>query len=433
VTGYFANSTFENNGIADIALVKNLGQSGMGCGLTTNECTENGDGFRIRLYDVRDSGHDNTLLQNYFKYIGYNGVDVFGPNTILEDNYITLTCYTKADCGAVRTFGDTSLAATTVYNIQLLNNVIVDIPGNVDGAEASRAAFGMGLYIDNFSRNVIASGNTVVSTTVTGILYQQSTGQITGNTVFNAAAGTEYSGQIEVSGSAAQASLSHNAVYGLTPNAWTLYVGSPNNLLSSDQNYFFQPYVNKHIAYGPSWTTATLAQWQAYSGQDAHSKTSWFTQPTGQPSRGRIFYNSTTTAQTIDLGSRQYLDLDQTPVIGSLTLAPFTSRILVDNGPAPLTLQGLDPALAAVSAATNFTLTVTGTGFTGSSVVRWNGSNRPTVWINSTHLSAVIAAADVSALGAYPVTVRDGGTETAAVLFRVVPQVFETSLPFVGR
>ena len=52
ISGYFAQSTFEDNTIRNIALVKNLGKSGMSCGLTSAECTENGDGLRIRLYQV---------------------------------------------------------------------------------------------------------------------------------------------------------------------------------------------------------------------------------------------------------------------------------------------------------------------------------------------------------------------------------------------
>jgi len=433
VTGYFANSTFADNTIRNIALVQNLGQSGMGCGLTTNECTENGDGFRIRLYDAQDSGHDNRLLRNTIEKTGYNGVDVFGPNTLLQNNFITQACFTKADCGAVRVFGAGSLAATTVYNIHLIDNVIVDIPGNVDGAEASRAAFGFGLYIDNYSRDVEARGNTIVSTTVSGILYQRSSGTITGNTVFNASSGTEFSAQIDLSGSETQASLSGNALYGLTDNAWTLYDYDLGNILSSDHNHLFQPYISQQIAYGPGWTRATFAQWQGLSGQDAHSNTNWFTQSQGQASRGRIFYNPGTAAIDFDLGSRQYLDLAQAPVVGSLTLPPYSSAILVDNGPAPLTLTGLTPALSALSAAANFTLTVTGTGFTPTSVVRWNGSSRPTSYSNSTHVSAAILAADVNTLGNYPVTVREGVNETGAMMFHVVAEVFDEFLPLANR
>jgi hypothetical protein len=433
VTGYFAESTFEDNTIRDIALIRNLGKSGMGCGVTSQECTENGDGFRIRRYDVLDSGYGNLLRYNRFERIGYNGVDVFGPENRLESNFITQACYTKADCGGVRTFGDDSLAATGVYNLHLVDNIIVDIPGNVEGCHPSRAAFGMGLYIDNYSRDVEVTGNTVISTTVTGILFQRSSGQAMSNTVFNASSGTAYSAQISLGGSQTQVSLGANAVYALKENAWTLYVSDLSNLLASDNNYLFHPYVEEHIAYGPSWERYTFAGWQALSGQDSHSKTNWFSQTQGEASRGVIFYNPTKTTTTIDLGSRQYLDLDQQPVAGSLVLPPFTSKILVDNGPAQLSLAGIHPALIGVGAA-NFTLAATGSGFTPESLVRWDGSARPTVFVSSSRLEAAISAADVGAIGEYPVSVWDpqpapSGSETAALVFRVTPKVFELYFP----
>jgi len=438
ITGYFAESTFEDNIIRNIALIQNLGRSGMGCGLTSNECTENGDGLRIRRYEVLDSGYGNILRYNRFEKIGYNGVDIFGPETTLESNFITQACYSKADCGGVRTFGDDSLAATGVYNIHLRDNIIVDIPGNVDGCHPSRAAFGMGLYIDNYSRDVEATGNTVINTTVSGIVFQRSTGQIIGNTVFNASSGTEYSAQIDLGGSETQVTLSANTVYGLASNAWTLYVYNLSNILSSDYNYIFHPYVDEHIAYGPSWTRQTFTEWQAFSGQDTHSKTNWFDQPFGETSRGVVFYNPTKSLEAIDLGNRQYLDLDQGPVLGSLVLQPFASKILVDNGPALLTLESIHPALLGVGDAADLTLTVAGTGFTASSVVRWDGNDRPTFFPSSTHLTATISAADVSSIGDYPVTVWDplpapGGSETAAMIFRVVPEVFDIYLPLTFR
>jgi hypothetical protein len=438
ITGYFAESTFEDNTIENIALIKNLGKSGMGCGPTSDECTENGDGLRIRRYDVLDSGFGNNLLYNRFEKIGYNGVDVFGPDTTLENNYITQACYSKADCGGVRTFGDDNLATTGVYNIHLIQNMIVDIPGNVDGCHPSRAAFGMGIYIDNYSRDVETRANTVISTTISGILYQRSTGQIVDNTVFNASSGTEYSAHIDLSGSETRVTMRDNALYGLKSNAWTLYTYNLNNIISSDYNYLFHPYVNQHIAYGPSWTRLTFAGWVTFSGQDHHSKTNWFTQPVGETSRGRVFFNAAKDLLSIDLGSRQYLDLDQNPVTGILTLQPFTSIILVDNGPAPLTLQSMYPVLFSVAEAADFTLTVSGSGFTPNSVVHWNGSARPTAFVNSSRLTATITAADVSTIGDYPVTVRDplpppGGSETPPLIFHVVMTVFDMYLPITSH
>ena len=133
ITGYFAESIFDGNQIQNIGLIENLGTSGMGCGLAADECTEYGDGLRIRLDDVRVSGFGNLLQDNRFEKIGYNAVDVFGPHNILERNFITQACYTKADCGGVRVFGSHILEETDVYEVQLIDNIIVDIPGNVDG------------------------------------------------------------------------------------------------------------------------------------------------------------------------------------------------------------------------------------------------------------------------------------------------------------
>jgi hypothetical protein len=438
ITGYFAASTFEDNTIRNIALIKNLGKSGMSCGITTGECTENGDGFRIRLHDVRDSGYGNMLRYNRFEKIGYNGVDVFGPDTLLEKNFITQACYTKADCGGVRVFGKDNLAVTTVYNVRLLNNVVVDIPGNVDGCHSSRAAFGMGLYIDHYSRDVETRGNTVISTTITGILYQRSTGQIVGNNVFNASTGTEYTAHISLGGDETRAAISNNALYGLNNEAWTLYARSLSNFVSSDYNYLFHPYVDEHIAYGPLWTRYNFAGWRSFSGLETHSKTNWFTQPAGEASRGKVFYNAGKTPLTINLDYRQYLDLDQNPVMGNLTLAPFTSRILVDNGPAPLTLHTISPSLSDVNEPVTFTLTANGVAFTPSSSVRWNGSNRPTTFVSSTQLTATIYLTDVDALGDFPVTVYDPvpaptGTMTLPVMFHVVADVFDVYLPLVSK
>jgi len=437
ISGYFAESTFEGNTIENIALIENLGKSGMGCGITSGECTENGDGLRIRLFDVLDSGYGNTLRYNRFERIGYNGVDVFGPVTTLEKNLITQACYSKADCGGVRTFGSDNLSATTVYDIHIVDNLIVDIPGNVDGCHPSRAPFGMGLYIDNYSRDVEVRGNTVISTTISGILYQRSTGQIINNTVFNASYGTEFSGQVDLGGSETSVTMTGNALYGLGESAWTLYAGDLSNLSTSDYNYLFHPYEDQHIAYGPSWTRLTFAEWQAFSGQDSHSKTNWFTQGAGETSRGRIFYNPSQDPVTFELGSRQYLDLDQNPVVGSLTLQPFTSQILVDNGQAPLTLLSIYPALSDVDEAVDFTLTVTGYSFTPNSIVRWDGSDRLTSYISDSRLAAAIYSADVSTLGGFPVTVYDpdpppSGTETPPIMFYVVESIFDIYLPVIS-
>jgi hypothetical protein len=437
LTGFFHTSTIQDNEIKNVGLVKNMGKSGMGCGFTGASCTENGDGIRIRTYLVEDSGHSNVVRYNHIERTGYNGMDVFGPDNLIEYNIIERPCYSKGDCGGVRTFGSDSLAATEVYDLAFRNNVIVDSIGNVDGVtEQYHEPFGLGLYIDNYSRDVEASGNTIVRSTVTGILYQRSTGEIHDNVVYNAASGTMYAGQISLGGAETRVTMADNVLFGLQSNAWTLYAYDLANVLSSDYNDFFQPYVAQQIAYGPSWTRYTFAQWQAFSGQEAHSQENWYTQQAGEELRSRIIYNVTKSPLTVDLGSRKYLDLDQNDVLGSVTLQPFTSIVLVDNGPAPLTLTGLSPSMIGVDEAADFTLNLFGTGFTENSVARWTGADRPTGFESSSWLTATIYVADISAVADIPVTVYDPspaptGTETLALLFRVVDWIARVYLPVV--
>src|SRR6185503_11613719 len=106
-----------------------------------------------------------------------------------------------------------------------------------------------------------------------------------------------------------------------------------------------------------------------------------------------------------------------TPAPGGGTSAARTFTI---NAPAP-TLATLMPSNTLVGG-TGLTLTVTGTNFAASSVVRWNGTGRTTTFVSATQLTAAIAAADVAAQGTASVTVftpTPGGGTSAARTFTI--------------
>jgi hypothetical protein len=69
-------------------------------------------------------------------------------------------------------------------------------------------------------------------------------------------------------------------------------------------------------------------------------------------------------------------------------------------------------------------LTVNGSGFASSSVVKWNGSPRTTTFVSGTQLTAAITAADVLMVGSAQVSVSTpapgGGTSGSATL-TIVP------------
>ncbi|HZJ46426.1 MAG TPA: IPT/TIG domain-containing protein [Pyrinomonadaceae bacterium] len=97
----------------------------------------------------------------------------------------------------------------------------------------------------------------------------------------------------------------------------------------------------------------------------------------------------------------------------------LASSLSVEN-PVP-TLVNLSPT-SKVAGDAGFTLTVNGTNFNTSSVVRWNGSGRVTTFVNNTQLTAAITAADVASAGNVSVTVFNpapGGGPSGSTSFTV--------------
>ncbi len=341
---YSRDSTISHNVILDVGLIENLGESGLGCGMTSSggSCTEDGDGIRIKIGYPDDTGNSNFLTGNWLEHIAYNGVDVFGYGNTFEHNVIQEACQTKGDCGGVRTFGRNSLSQTAVHDLEFRENIIINTIGNTDGCHSDYAPlFGFGFYIDSYSRDVTLTGNTVIGATAHGILYQNSTGTITGNTLYDNSRSLAGSAQVRLSGSPTSVSMHNsNVLYNLNGESLTLSIWGLSCLLYSDDNYYFSPYKADHIR---TYTDMTLASWQSYSGQDSGSKEAWFSLDPGAPPLSRIFYNDTAQVKEFELGSSIYLDLDQNVVTGIITLPPYASKIMILESTVESCEWDLDP------------------------------------------------------------------------------------------
>jgi subtilisin family serine protease len=81
------------------------------------------------------------------------------------------------------------------------------------------------------------------------------------------------------------------------------------------------------------------------------------------------------------------------------TRAATSATVTVDAAlnPAP-SIASLAPA-SVPAGSPGFTLTVNGTGFVSSSVVKWNGAARATTFVSATQLRAAIAAGDIGTVG----------------------------------
>jgi hypothetical protein len=90
------------------------------------------------------------------------------------------------------------------------------------------------------------------------------------------------------------------------------------------------------------------------------------------------------------------------------------------NNPAP-TETSLSPTSATAGGAA-FTLTVNGTGFVSTSVLKFNGATKITTFVNATQLTAAITAADIATAGTATVTVTNpppGGGTSATLSFTI--------------
>jgi uncharacterized protein (TIGR03437 family) len=99
-------------------------------------------------------------------------------------------------------------------------------------------------------------------------------------------------------------------------------------------------------------------------------------------------------------GTAQVTVFSPAPGGGTSGAQPFT---ITPPNPVP-TISSLSPSTAAEGGPA-FTLTVNGTGFVNSSVVRWDGSNRQTAFVNNTRVTAQILASDIVGTGQASVTV----------------------------
>ncbi|MDW8206356.1 MAG: M12 family metallo-peptidase, partial [Chloroherpetonaceae bacterium] len=114
-------------------------------------------------------------------------------------------------------------------------------------------------------------------------------------------------------------------------------------------------------------------------------------------------------------------------------------NIFFDISDVNFTLVNPTPVIASITPSRRtqggaaFTLSVLGSGFVPSSVVRWNGSDRPTTFVSSTRLTANIPASDLATPGTYNITVFNpapGGGTSVARPFTVNPNRIEGTIVF---
>ena len=100
-----------------------------------------------------------------------------------------------------------------------------------------------------------------------------------------------------------------------------------------------------------------------------------------------------------------------------------------------LLINSISPSLRGLNESGDMTLMVHGAGFSAESMVRWQGVDQPTTYVNGFTITAVIPAANLTSEGSFNVTVYDDGRslESNAMTFDVVPFLYKVYLPISLR
>ncbi len=100
-----------------------------------------------------------------------------------------------------------------------------------------------------------------------------------------------------------------------------------------------------------------------------------------------------------------------------------------------LLINSISPVWRGLNESGDMVLTVQGAGFSADSVVRWQGVDQTTTYVNGLLITAVIPAANLNSLGSYAVTVYDTVRllETDVVTFTIIPVLNNLYLPMVKR
>jgi len=97
-------------------------------------------------------------------------------------------------------------------------------------------------------------------------------------------------------------------------------------------------------------------------------------------------------------------------------------------------IASLSPSTANTGSA-EISISVAGSGFGSSTVVRWNGQTRPTTFVDGTHLTVKIPASDLARVGRASVTAfkaSNGGGSSNAIGFNIGPAPQTSSNGFVS-
>jgi parallel beta-helix repeat protein len=321
-----------------------------GCdNLTVRGCTVNNSGMILGLGNsttgtssnmgmVLWQGNNIIVENNIVKNSSYNGISILGNNIIIRNNFVYNFCIFSDDGGGIYYGGE-----STYKNMLITNNIVLNGIGAPNGKSSGvRAA--VGIYLDyGTTGGVEISNNTIAYCTYTGIyLHSSQNVKIVNNNIFDCNEEMRFQEFLGYGTPTRNVTMNNNIFFSKSVSQVPLFCQSYNNDFDQfgtfDNNYYVRPLDNEKPIYPLiSWTGTlkSLPQWQTLYGKDLNSKISPITLT--DTADIDFFYNETTTDKVFTL-VQPMIDVKGSQYISTVTLAPFTSVVLMvdPNPPVPV-------------------------------------------------------------------------------------------------
>lgn len=302
------------------------------------------DGQYIALYNI---GNNSLIQYNTIKSSGYSGIDFRGSGITVANNLVDSFCNVKDDGAGIYTWTG---ATTTVYAQRFVrNNIVLNGGGGFRGTTTTNSdAFG--IYMDDNSSQVTATGNTIANCGSSGIFFHAAHAvTFSDNTVYNCVTASPYGQLLQIYPGATATdpvrniTFKKNKIISKTASQFVAYLqtneASMSNWGAWDSNYYCRPRNDAtatntlRVNTSSGSSTTNLQGWINSSTLDLNSKKS----PVNIANEStdlRFEYNATNTPVTISLSGFNYKDVTGVNYPGTITLQPWTSAVLIKQGAA---------------------------------------------------------------------------------------------------
>ncbi len=318
----FAGTTITNNLIKNSGVI--VGMSGSGDG---------------QAQGLNVTGANYLIQYNEIDSTGYVALGFNGSNVLCKNNFVNYFCTLKDDGGGIYTGNPQS-------GVVISNNIVLNGIGNDEGTNSSNNGKASGIYCDDNSSGMTILNNSVANVAYAAIfLHQANNITVRGNTTYNNEIGllvdadnSSYTTNINCKQNIFVAKTTGKSL--TLQNQLSIWFRTTHttgndirNFGTVDSNYYARPFDDNLTIMGTVYTVAdnsySVSSWRTYSGFDLNSNKSPKT--ISDINDLRFEYNSTASSITIILDG-SYIDVKNSVYNGSVTLAPYTSIVLIRNG-----------------------------------------------------------------------------------------------------